>query len=143
MTYYALFEPAEEGGFVITVPDLGHGATQGENEADAMEMATDFLECVVYLRIKAGEPLPQPKAYRGKKYRRVELSARASMKAELYRAFMASGLKKSELARRLTISKGIVDRLFDVRHNTRLDQIEAALEVVGKRLTVEIHDIAA
>ena len=93
MTYYALFEPAEEGGFVITVPDLGHGATQGENEADAMEMATDFLECVVYLRIKAGEPLPQPKAYRGKKYRRVELSARASMKAELYRAFMASGLK--------------------------------------------------
>jgi len=142
MTYYALFEPAEEGGFVISFPDLG-GATQGETEAEAMEMAADFLECKVYIYIKDGAPLPAPKAYRGKKYRPIELSARASMKAELYRAYMASGMRKSELARRLKISKGIVDRLFDVRHNTRLDQIEAALEVVGKRMTIEVHDIAA
>jgi antitoxin HicB len=143
MTYYALFEPAEEGGYVITFPDLNRGATQGDSESDALSMAADFLECIVYLYIRAGEPLPAPKVWRGKKYRAIRLSALASMKAELYRAFIASGMKKSELARRLKISKGIVDRLFDVRLQTRLDQIEAALEVVGKRMTVEIHDTAA
>jgi hypothetical protein len=41
------------------------------------------------------------------------------------------------------ISKGVVDRLFDLEHHTRPDQIEAALEAVGKRLTVGVQDLAA
>lgn len=142
MVYHARFEPAEEGGFVITFPDL-EGATQGENETDAMEMAKDFLLCVVYTHIKKGEPLPVARSYRGKQYRAIHLPARVSMKAELYRAFQASGVRKTELARRMGISKTNVDRLFDVKYKTSLDLIEAAFAAVGKRLTVGIHDRAA
>ena len=48
ITYSALFEPdAELGGFVVTFPDLNHGATQGETEEEAMAMAEDFLFCVL------------------------------------------------------------------------------------------------
>ena len=35
MEYAALFEPAEEGGFVITIPDFGWGFSQGETEVEA------------------------------------------------------------------------------------------------------------
>lgn len=42
----AVFETAEEGGYVITFPNF-EGATQGENLADAVEMATDYLNCVL------------------------------------------------------------------------------------------------
>ncbi len=105
ITYQALFEPAEEGGYVITFPDLDFGATQGENEKDGMEMAVDFLEIALSDLIEKGEPLPEARSYRGKKYRTVSLPAVASAKAQLYRELLASGIRKAELARRLGIPK--------------------------------------
>ena len=142
MVYQALFDPAAEGGFVVTFPDLGKGATQGDTEDDAMEMAEDFLLCAIDLYIRSGEQIPPARRYRGKKYRSVQLPAMAGMKAELYRAFRASGIRKAEFARRLGIPKGIVDRLFEMKHNTRLGQIEAAFHAVGKRMSVEVRDAA-
>jgi len=47
-------------------------------------------------------------------------------------AFLASGIRKAELARRLGIPKTTVDRLFDLDRHTRLDQIEAAFAALGK-----------
>jgi antitoxin HicB len=35
-----------------------------------------------------------------------------------------------------------VDRLLDLRHASRLDQLEAAFRVLGKRLTLEIREAA-
>jgi predicted RNase H-like HicB family nuclease len=35
MEYPVLFDPADEGGFVITFPDFGWGVSQGDNEGDA------------------------------------------------------------------------------------------------------------
>jgi antitoxin HicB len=142
MVYYALFEPAEEGGFVVTFPDLSRGITQGDTEAEALEMAADALVCAVDLHIRAGA-LPAPKVYRGKKYRAIRLPALADMKVQLWRALQASGIRKAELARRLRISKGNIDRLLDATHSTRMDQIEAAFRAIGKELSVEVHDLAA
>ncbi len=142
MVYYAQFEPAEEGGFVITFPEL-EGATQGENEADSMEMATDFLLCTLYIRIRNSDPLPVPTVYKGPQYRAIHLPALAAMKVELYRAFQSSGIRKAELARRMGIPKTNVDRLFDVKFKTNLALIEAAFAAIGKRLEVAVHDLAA
>jgi antitoxin HicB len=141
--YQALFEPAPEGGFVVTFPDLNHGATQGETEAEARDMAVDFLATVVAHYIEAGEKLPDPKRYPGKKYRTIELPARETAKAEFYRAFCEAGIRKAELARRLGISKGNVERLFDLKHSTRIELLEEAFHAVGKRLSIEIHKVAA
>lgn len=143
MVYYAIFEPAEEGGFIVTFPDLDRGVTQGDTEAEALEMAEDALVCMLDLYIRRGDPLPAPRTYRGKKYRAIHLPALVSIKAELYRAFQASGIRKSVLARRLGISKGIVDRLFDVKYRTRIDQLEAAFAAIGKAMVIEIRDVAA
>jgi antitoxin HicB len=55
---------------------------------------------------------------------------------------MSSGLTKTALARKLGIPKTTVDRLFDFRNHTRLDQLEAAISALGKRLVVEIQDAA-
>ena len=59
-----------------------------------------------------------------------------------YMAFEASGLRKAEMARRMGISKVNVDRLFDLTHHSRLDQIEAAFQALGKQLAIEIRDAA-
>ena len=92
--------------------------------------------------IGSGEPLPEPKKRTGKKYRSVPLPALASVKAELYRAFLASGVRKAELARRLGMAKGNLDRLFDSTHSTRLEHLEAAFLAIGKRLDIGIREAA-
>jgi antitoxin HicB len=41
--YAAMFEPAEEGGFVVTFPAIPGLATQGETLNEASAMAEDCL----------------------------------------------------------------------------------------------------
>jgi antitoxin HicB len=48
----------------------------------------------------------------------------------------AQGIRKAELARRIGISPQQAQRLFDIHHASRLDQIEAALAAFGRRLIV-------
>jgi antitoxin HicB len=142
MEYAALFESAEEGGFIITFPDFGWGVSQGDDEEDAREMAGALLQTLVQEHIRNTEPLPKPTKPRGRKYRAIRLGAMQGAKAELYRQFLASGLRKTELARRLGIPKTVVDRLFDLKHQSRLKQVEAAFRVLGKELTIEVRDAA-
>jgi antitoxin HicB len=142
MEYAALFEPAEEGGFIITIPDFGWGFSQGETEAEGREMAAALLQTLVQEHIRKRETLPLPTKRRGIKYRVVRLSALQGAKAELYMAFLASGMRKAELARRLGIPKTTVDRVFDLDHHSRLDQIEAAFAALGKRIALEVRDAA-
>jgi antitoxin HicB len=139
----ALFEPDTEiGGFVVYFPDFPWGVTQGENEEDAMDMAVDAITMAIEELMRRGEEVPAPTKRRGRKFRVITLPALAVAKVELYRAFRASGIRKSELARRLGIAKGNVERLFNLRHHSRLDQIEAAFAVVGKKLTVLVEEAA-
>src|ERR1022692_1735021 len=91
MEYAALFEPAEEGGFVITIPDFGWGFSQGDTEVEARQMAAALLQTLVQEHIRKRETLPRPTKRRGRKYRFVRLSALQGAKAELYMAFLASG----------------------------------------------------
>ena len=105
-------------------------------------MAADALALTVESYIEQGKPLPDPKPRRGRKYRLIRLPAVQSMKAELYRQLLAAGIRKVELARRLGIPKTVVDRLFDLRHQSRLDQMEAAFRALGKELTIEVRGAA-
>jgi antitoxin HicB len=143
VVYPALFEPDEQaGGFVVTFPDLPHGVTQGETVEEAIEMATDLLACLITDVMEKRQALPAPSKPRGRKYQLIGLPVLQSAKTELYGAFVASGIRKAELARRLGIPVAAVDRLFDFGYRTRLDQIEAAFAALGKRLAVEIRDAA-
>jgi antitoxin HicB len=70
----------------------------------------------------------------------IRLAALDAAKTQLYMAFLGSGIRKAELARRLGIPKTTIDRLFDLDRHTRLDQMEAAFAALGKRLSIEISD---
>ena len=52
----------------------------------------------------------------------------------------ASGIAKAALAQKLGIPTANVDRLFDFKNHTRLEQIEAAFHALGKRLTIDVRD---
>jgi antitoxin HicB len=142
MEYPAIFEPAEEGGFIVTFPDFDWGVTQGDTQHEAEEMAVDAIRTMIRELIRQGKEVPRPSKPRGLKYRFIRLPALDEAKAALYDVFRASGVKKADLARRLGIPKTTVDRLFDLDHHSRLDQIEAAFAALGKRIALEVRDAA-
>lgn len=56
--YTVLFEPAEEGGYVITCPALPGLVTEGDTLEEAREMARDAIRAYLESLVKDGLPVP-------------------------------------------------------------------------------------
>jgi antitoxin HicB len=137
LDYPVTLEAQPEGGFVVTFPDVPEAITQGEDEDEALLYAVEALESALSFYVEARKPLPvASKAKRGQ--RTVRPSALEGAKLGVYQAMTEQGIKKAELARRLGWHLPQVDRLFDLRHASRLDQIEAAARALGRQLEVRV-----
>jgi hypothetical protein len=55
----------------------------------------------------------------------------------------AQRVNKTELAKRLQVHLPQVDRLLNIRHGSKLDQLEAAAKALGLRLTISLTAAAA
>lgn len=74
--------------------------------------------------------------------RRVILPALAALRVALYSAMRAQRVNVAEMARRLNCHKPEVDRLLDLCHSSRRDQLESAFRVLGKRVNVHLEGAA-
>ena len=68
----------------------------------------------------------------------VTLPAVVTSKVLLSNEMIRQGVRKAEMARRLGVHTPQVDRLLNLRHSSRIEQVEAALETLGRRLDVSI-----
>jgi antitoxin HicB len=122
---------------LVTFPDVPEAITFGADEAEALMYAVDALETALSFYVDARKPLPVvSKAARGQKT--VRPSALECAKLGVYQAMTEQGIKKSELARRLGWHMPQVDRLFDLKHASKLEQIEAAAAVLGRHIEVRV-----
>ncbi|MCU0245030.1 MAG: type II toxin-antitoxin system HicB family antitoxin [Bryobacter sp.] len=56
--YTVVFEPAEEGGYVVTCPALPGLVTEGDTLAEARRMAEDAIRGYLEALRKDGAPIP-------------------------------------------------------------------------------------
>ena len=127
----------DEGTVMVTFADIPEAITFGLDEDEALLQAVDALESALTFYIEDRKPLPTPsKPKKGQKT--VRPSALECGKLGVYQAMTEQGIKKSELARRLGWHMPQIDRLFDLRHASKLDQIEAAASVLGKHVKLHI-----
>jgi antitoxin HicB len=56
--YAVLFEPAEEGGYVVTRPSLPGLVTEGDTLEEARDMAVDAIRGYLESLTKDGLPIP-------------------------------------------------------------------------------------
>ena len=56
--YMAVFEPAEEGGFTVTVPTLPGCVSEGDTFEEAVAMIQDAIEGYIESLADHGEPIP-------------------------------------------------------------------------------------
>ena len=122
---------------MVTFADLPEAIALGADEDEALLQAVDALETALSFYIDARKPLPAPsKAKRGQ--RTVHPSALECAKLGVYQAMTEQGIKKTDLARRLGWHLPQVDRLFDLRHASRLDQLEAAARSLGREIRMSV-----
>jgi antitoxin HicB len=142
MEYPAKFTPDRTaGGFVVTFPDVPEAITQGDTIEEATAMASEALELALTFYTEKWADLPvRGSLKRG--MRMVRVPALSEAKFRLYSALRAAGVRKIDLARRLKCSPSQVDRLLDISHHSKLDQMEAAFAAIGKRLAIENRDAA-
>ncbi|MBF0140871.1 MAG: type II toxin-antitoxin system HicB family antitoxin [Magnetococcales bacterium] len=128
------------GAVRVVFPDWDDTETFGSDREEALAMARDLLEAMVSAHVAKGEVLPDPSPDLGRPT--VGLSAISAAKVGLYVTMLDAGLSRAELSRRLGWHFPQVQRVLDLRHKSRMDQIEQALAAVGKRLVVMVHDAA-
>ena len=56
--YTAIFEPAEEGGYVVTVPTLPGCITEGDTFEEAVDMVKDAIKTYIQSLKEHREPIP-------------------------------------------------------------------------------------
>jgi predicted RNase H-like HicB family nuclease len=61
IAYTVLFEPAEEGGFVVTCPALPGLVTEGDTLEESRRMARDAIRAYLESLRKEGLPIPGDK----------------------------------------------------------------------------------
>lgn len=133
MQYPAHFEPAAEGGFVITFRDIPEAIAQGDDLAEALREAESALVTAMDFYFEDGRAVPAPsKAQEGE--RLISLPASLTVKVLLLNEMATQKVGPSELARRLGTTPQVVNRLVDLRHPTKIDKVEEALRCLGKHL---------
>jgi antitoxin HicB len=124
----------------VEVPDIPEVHTFGDDRKEALARAVDAIETALMGYIEDREEIPVPRARTRGEF--VTLPALTEVKIALYSAMRAQKVGKAELARRLNCHLPQIDRLLDLAHSSRLDQLEAAFGALGKRMTITISEAA-
>ena len=138
MLAYPIVLENDDGTVLATSPDFPELTTFGEDREEAIARAAHALEEAIAARIHDREDIPPPSS--GEAY--AVLPTLTAVKVRLYQGMCEQGVGKAELARRLGWHMPQVDRVLDVEHHSRLDQMDAALAAIGRRLRVSTATIS-
>lgn len=122
--------------FLVTFPDIPEAITFGNTEEEALAHAVDALETALSFYVEKRKPLPEPSNMPD--LPTVSPSALECLKLGIYQEMLSQGIRKAELARRLGWKGPQVDRLFDLEHASKFDQLEAAAKALGKHIEVTL-----
>ena len=132
MLAYPITLEDDDGTVLVTSPDFPELTTFADDREEAIARAVHAFEEAIAARIHDRKGIPSPS--QGADY--AILPTLISVKVMLYQGMRAQGIGKAELARRLGWHLPQVDRVLDVQHRSRLDQMDAALGAVGRQLHV-------
>ena len=136
-SYPAELERDEDGRYVITFPDFGWGATDGETHEEALGEAQDLLRELLATTIREGNAPPSPSKASSQRPS-VTPPISIALKAALYDATHESGLSQRQLARNLDDAENELRRMLNPDHATKTSTLDSVLRRLGKRVSVTV-----
>ena len=133
MLSYSIVFQDDADTILATSRDFPELTTFGEDRDEAHARALDALQEAIAARIHDRRDIPSPSPGGDV---RITLPTLTAVKVILYQGMRDQGITKTDLARRLGWHLPQVDRVLDINHHSRLDQMDAALQAIGCRLNV-------
>jgi len=134
---YPVIIHREEGSVWVSCPDVPEMASAGDTAEEAMFDAVDAMESALSFYVDQKKAIPLPKApSSGQPV--VRLPALTAAKAALWNTMVEQKVTKTEMARRLGVNRPQVDRLVDLLHRSKIEQVEHALHVLGQRIELAV-----
>lgn len=137
LTYPVNLIPDTNGAFLVEFLDVPEANSVGEDQEEALLNALDALETALEIYFDERRPIPAPSKLR-KGQSSVTLPALETSKVLLWNEMLSQNLRKAELARRLKVHMPQIDRLFDLKHSSKIEFVEQAAQALGKRLEVSL-----
>lgn len=138
--YAANFEQ-DDGGYLVTFPDVPEAITQGDDYHDARASAVDALSTALRGYLDDGKDIPAPEAT-GEGLVMIAVDPETALKIAVIVEVKQQGISKSELARRLGKHENEARRILDPNHATKLSAMSDALAVLGKEIVITLRDAA-
>lgn len=79
LSYTIVLEPAEEGGYTVTVPALPAVVTEGDTYEEAIEMAKDAIGLYLRSLVEKGRPIPTENPPSDRTAVQIQVAAPASL----------------------------------------------------------------
>lgn len=137
MIYHARFEPAAEGGWVVSFRDIPEALTQGDSHDECLSMGLDVLLLAMNSYFESRLPIPAPSPPEAGEVA-VALPPSVVAKILLLNTLVQQNISQVALARRLHTRPQEVQRLVDLSHSTKIDTLAAALQALGQRLELRL-----
>lgn len=136
--YPVTLTPLDNGDVMASFPDVPEAMTYGENEAFALEWAQDALHVALagYMDDHMDIPVPSAPA---PGQPTVSHSPMVALKLALYQAMRDQGVSQLRLAGLLHCDARQVRRLLDLDHQSTVNQLMDAAEVLGFRLGFDLR----
>ncbi|MCD5996489.1 type II toxin-antitoxin system HicB family antitoxin [Pseudomonas sp. CDFA 602] len=139
MYNYAIrFEQDSDSGLAVFCRDLPQLNSYGDDVEHAMREAVDAIETTLSIYVDERRAIPEATPPLDGE-RVVYLPAVTVAKIVLWNTMMERDMRKADLRRLLGVHQVQGDRLVDFLHTSKMEQIEAALSALGKRLAVSVE----
>ena len=137
--YPATIEQDEDGQFIVSFRDVPEALTSGETLEEALTEAVDCLVVTLdgYVDDQRPQPIPRPSRSRPDEHA-VAVPPLIAAKLALHDAIRDAGLTPAALAGRLGVSEAAAGRLLALGHRSRIEDVQAALAKLGKRIEVTV-----
>ncbi|EDW1730116.1 hypothetical protein S726_002165 [Salmonella enterica subsp. enterica] len=128
--------------WIATCRDLPLFNSAGDSVDDALLESVDGVIVALSIEIDARRPIPAASQPEEGEYV-IHLPVLVVMKAALHNAMIATGTRKSDLARSMGMKGPQIDRLLDVCHSSKVETVELALQQLNRTVQVSVDKVAA
>jgi len=142
LEYPVTLQTMDNGTVMAKFVDVPEALTCGRDEKEALRLAREALVLALtegYMAVKRHVPKPS-KPKRGQ--HTVTVPPLVAAKLAVYQAMLEDGVTQVELAARLNQDDRQVRRLLDVKHRSRLDMLDRALNALGRQMVLEVKRVA-
>lgn len=128
--------------WIATCRDLPLFNSVGDSVDDALLESVDGAIVALSIEIDARRPIPAASQPEEGEYV-IHLPVLVVMKAALHNAMIATGTRKSDLARSMGMKGPQIDRLLDVCHSSKVETVELALQQLNRTVQISVNKVTA